>query len=212
VVPTKHLAKEDAVELFITRHASLVTSTLSGFDRIVFRGTLLPLIQDRGMFWFLTRNGVRLLDFGGFALKTSGSVKAAAVAEAQRRDRPILYLESSRTSKEDLARRLLADHPLYKPGLICVFKAVEPCMSFEYHRSPDPGERGLRLRARKCLHVYQYWLHPTFGFMNARIQTWFPFNVQICLNGREWLARQLGRLAVNSRQSTAGSPRSESRC
>jgi hypothetical protein len=27
--------------------------------------------------------------------------------------------------------------------------------------------------------------------MNARIQTWFPFNVQICLNGREWLGRQL---------------------
>jgi hypothetical protein len=27
--------------------------------------------------------------------------------------------------------------------------------------------------------------------MNARIQTWFPFNVQVCLNGREWLARQL---------------------
>jgi len=44
---------------------------------------------------------------------------------------------------------------------------------------------------RKCLHVYQYRLHPSFGFMNARIQTWFPFNVQICLNGREWLCRQL---------------------
>jgi hypothetical protein len=29
--------------------------------------------------------------------------------------------------------------------------------------------------------------------MNARIQTWFPFNVQICLNGREWLARQFAR-------------------
>jgi len=25
--------------------------------------------------------------------------------------------------------------------------------------------------------------------MHARIQTWFPFAVQICLNGREWLAR-----------------------
>jgi hypothetical protein len=29
--------------------------------------------------------------------------------------------------------------------------------------------------------------------MNARIQTWFPFNVQVCMNGREWLARQLER-------------------
>lgn len=27
--------------------------------------------------------------------------------------------------------------------------------------------------------------------MNARIQTWYPFSVQICLNGREWLARQM---------------------
>jgi hypothetical protein len=27
--------------------------------------------------------------------------------------------------------------------------------------------------------------------MHARIQTWFPFAVQICLNGREWLARAM---------------------
>ena len=31
--------------------------------------------------------------------------------------------------------------------------------------------------------------------MNARLQTWFPFNIQVCLNGREWLARQLARRA-----------------
>ena len=27
--------------------------------------------------------------------------------------------------------------------------------------------------------------------MNARIQTWFPFSIQVCLNGREWLSRQM---------------------
>jgi hypothetical protein len=27
--------------------------------------------------------------------------------------------------------------------------------------------------------------------MHARIQTWFPFNIQVALNGREWLARQM---------------------
>lgn len=193
MVNDNHLAKEDAVDLFVARHASLVTSTLSGFDRLVFRGTLLPLVRDRGMFAFLTRAAVRLLDFKAFALKTSERVKEAALAEVQRRGRPERYLESPKISKEYLARTLLAEHPLERPGLVCAFKAVEPCMSFEYHRSPDPRERGLKLRPRKCLHIYQYWLHPTFGFMNARLQTWFPFNVQICLNGREWLARQLER-------------------
>jgi len=105
----------------------------------------------------------------------------------------VRYLASSRTDKEKLARTLLAEHPLEKPGLICAFKSVEPCMSFEYHRSQNPQERGLKLGPRKCLHIYNYLLHPLFGFMNVRIQSWFPFNVQICLNGREWLARQLTR-------------------
>src|ERR1039458_9791753 len=32
--------------------------------------------------------------------------------------------------------------------------------------------------------------------MNARIQTWFPFRIQICLNGREWLARQMDQAGL----------------
>jgi hypothetical protein len=66
-------------------------------------------------------------------------------------------------------------------------------MSFEYQRSRDPEQRGLRLRSKKCLHLYKYFVHPRFGFMSVRVQTWFPFNIQICHNGREWLARQLRR-------------------
>ena len=33
--------------------------------------------------------------------------------------------------------------------------------------------------------------------MSARIQTWFPFNVQVCLNGREWLGRQLAEAGID---------------
>ena len=120
----------------------------------------------------------------------SERIKEAALRAAVAQARPIRYLQSAATDKEALARQLLAEHPV-EQGLICAFRTVEPCMSFEYHRSADPSERGLRLVPRKCLHIYQYFLHPVFGFMSARLQTWFPFNIQICLNGREWLARQL---------------------
>jgi len=178
---------------FVARHAPLVTSTLSGFDRLVFRGSLLPLMWPRSMHGFLAQAGVRLLDFKSYALGTSERVKRAALAEAESSGRPVRYLESPKISKEDLARRILSEHPLEKPGLICAFTAVEPCMSFEYHRSQNVEERGLRLVPRKCLHIYKYFDHPVFGFMNARLQTWFPFNIQICLNGREWLAKELER-------------------
>ena len=164
------------MEKFVTRHENIVTSILSGFDRLVFRGHLLPLMRAGGMFFFLEAAKMRLLDFGKFALATSERLKQAALAEALRRKRPVVYLPSSGTSKEELAKKLYAEHPLDKPGIICAFKTLETCMSFEYHRSKNTSERGLKLVPRKCLHIYQYLYHPMFGFMNARIETWFPFN------------------------------------
>jgi hypothetical protein len=180
------------MDTFVSRYRSFVTAVLCGFDRLVFRGTLLPLVRPLGMFVFLSRAGVQLLDFKKYVMRTSERLIETSLAEARRLDRPVLYLHSSAVNKEDLARRVLAESPVER-GLICALRIVEPCMSFEYHRSQDRGERGLKLRPRKCLHIYKYWIHPRFGFMSARIQTWFPFNVQICLNGREWLATDLTR-------------------
>ena len=54
----------------------------------------------------------------------------------------------------------------------------------------------LKGERRQCLHLYHYWIDPEFGFMNASLQTWFPFHIQVCLNGREWLARQMDRVAL----------------
>lgn len=178
------------MEQFIARYRPFVTAVLSGFDRLVFRGTMLPLVIQGGMFTFLTRAGVQLLDFKKYVVSVSERVKEASLRMALEQARPVRYLESAALDKEALARRLLAEYPV-EQGLICVFKTVEPCMSFEYHRSADPRERGLRLRPSKCLHLYHYARHPLFGFFGARLQTWFPFNIQIWVNGREWLARQL---------------------
>ena len=178
------------METFLARYRSSITGVLSGFDRLVFRGSLPALIRKGGMYTFLLRAGVQLLDFKDFVQATSKNLKGASLREAQEHDRPIRHLLSSSTDKEAFARQLLLEHPV-DTGLICVLTVVEPCSSFEYHLSQDRDQRGLKLRARKCLHLYKYYLHPQFGWMNARIQTWFPFHVQICLNGREWLARQL---------------------
>jgi hypothetical protein len=180
------------MDTFVSRFRGLVTGVLSGFDRLVFCGHLTPLRFDGGMFLFLKRTGIRLLDFKHYVVATSEAVRDRSLAQAERDHRPVRYLPSSATSKEDLARTLLAEHPI-EQGLVCAFKTVEPCVSFEYHRSKDKNERGLRLRPTKCLHLYKYFLHPVFGFMNVRLQTWFPFDIQVCLNGREWLARQLTR-------------------
>ena len=76
-----------------------------------------------------------------------------------------------------------------KEGLVCVLTSVEVCQSFEVYRNRETRRLELQARLRKRLFLYHYWMHPQLGFLNARIQTWFPFPIQVCLNGREWLAR-----------------------
>lgn len=77
-------------------------------------------------------------------------------------------------------------------------------MRFEYHRAQDPRDRGLRLRSGKCLFIYKYYQHPTFGFMHTRLQTWLPFDVQVYMNGREWLAQQLRRAGADFERADNG--------
>jgi len=46
-------------------------------------------------------------------------------------------------------------------------------------------------RRTKCLHFCFYFIDREFGFMHVRPQSWFPFQIQAYVNGREGLARQL---------------------
>ena len=53
---------------------------------------------------------------------------------------------------------------------------------------------------RKGLVLYHYWIDPQFGWMNARIQSWLPFSIQVCINGREWLAETLDKNGIGYRR------------
>lgn len=175
---------------FIAKHRDKITGTLSGFDRLVLRGTLRSITFADGLRHYLHANDVLLKDFGSHVELVSGQLKEASEREAQELGRPVKYLNSAQVSKEKIAREILASDGI-REGLICVLRCVEPCWSFEIHRNAETRKLELRLCQRKCLFIYQYRIHPRFGFMNARIQTWFPFSIQICLNGREWLRRQM---------------------
>ena len=175
---------------FIAKHNQQIAGTLSGFDRVVFRGTLRSMAYPEGMMSYLWANQVLLKDFRPHVEGVSRQLKEASTAKAKALGRPIRYLESSAVSKEKIAREIKARDEI-REGLICVLSAVEPCWSFEVHRNRESQKLELRSRLRKCLTLYHYWMHPQFGFMNGRIQTWFPFSIQICMNGREWLGRQM---------------------
>lgn len=180
---------------FIAKHKEEMAGVLSGFDRLVFRGTLRSISYVEGMMSYLWAQQVRLMEFGRHVQQVSERLKQACRAKAVKLGRTIQYLTSAGESKEEIARRIAAREGIQQ-GFVCVLSCVEPCRTFEVYRNRETRRLELVSRVRKCLFLYQYWVHPEFGFMNARIQTWFPFSMQVCVNGREWLARQMDRAGI----------------
>lgn len=190
-IPTE----EDAVKRFIAQHAERVLGVLSGFDRLLFRGTLVGLTHLAGFVQFLNVIGVLRKDFKDFFLRATERLKQASLARAAREGRPVVYLPSSRIDKEAEARKIAARDGV-RDGLVAVLTCVEPAKSFQIYRNRETQRTEVRVDYTKCKHLYHYFMHPTFGLMHVRLQTYFPFPLQVCLNGREWLARQMDQAQI----------------
>ena len=119
--------------------------------------------------------------------------------QAERLERPVVYLESSRKNKEAIAREI-AQQDNVRSGLIAVLSCVEPCITFSIRRNRQKKRLELVQSLRKCLNFYHYCMDPIFGFMHTRIQSWFPFNVQVYVNGREWLAVEMDKAGIQYRR------------
>ena len=160
---------------FVQKHRADVIGVLSGFDRLVFRGTVRYIAYVDGMRAFLAANHVLLKDFGKFAEQTTTHVKRASLAVAERAGRPVQYVSTPRIRKDELARSI-AERDAIDEGLICVLSTVEPLLGFDIFRNAEKKKLELVMRHRKCTHLYHYYMHPFFGFMHIRLQTWFPFH------------------------------------
>jgi len=111
---------------FMRKYRQSASTILSGFDRIVFRGILRSIVYPDGMKKHLSRQDVPRREFGAHVEKATKTLRTASLAQAERLNRPVIYLRSSRTRKETVAKKVLAENPV-DFGLLCVISCVEPC-------------------------------------------------------------------------------------
>jgi hypothetical protein len=88
---------------FVAKHAEHVIGTLSGFDRLVFRGTMRALCSRSGLMSYLWAVQVRLTDFAAHARKLTEQLKDASLSLARQSGRPVQYLTSA--ARRQRARR-----------------------------------------------------------------------------------------------------------
>jgi hypothetical protein len=176
---------------FIIKHQDKITGMISCFDRIMFKGYL-PISSPEGMEGFMNRQGVLFKNFKRFASSCSEGLKAHAQDTAQKAGRPFEYIYSC-VRKEELAREIALRDGITQ-GLVCVFSVVEACTSFKLKYGQ--GKPRLATSRPRCLCLYFYYMDKEFGFMHVRLQTWFPFTIQVYINGHEWLARKMTRHGI----------------
>jgi hypothetical protein len=200
VVKTKAAIGQDGLpKNFLNRFGEHVTGFFSGWDRLRFHATLRPLFSPNGPEVYLNHCKVLIKHFKGFAQSLSDRLKKLAYEHFQQLGRPQIYLPSSEISKEALVEGLLAKEPINE-GAIVLLSCVEPCFSFRVRGDRQAKMLRLVMESAKCTHLYHYYQHPEIGLMHIRVQSWFPFSVDVCINGRHWLARQMDRAGIGYRQ------------
>ena len=177
---------------FEKRHHDLIIGKLTTVDRMIFNGYLTSFFPPGAFQRFLTCQGVWLRDFGRYVKEATERVKEHAERIATQAKRPYIYQPNVFRGKDELAKRI-AERDGIKQGLICVLATLEMRSCFEVRGS---AKLEVIRRLRRCLHLYYYFIDPDFGLMHVRIQTWFPFQIQVYVNGREWLAHQLDKRGI----------------
>ncbi len=171
-----------------------IIGVTSGFDRIVFQGMIRPVMYPEGAMGFFDRRRIPFKDAKKWFLEQTMRL-LFAVEEWSLREcgEPITYLPSLKIRKEAVARQRQQDKGI-TVGPVGTWSCLETAGS--YRLVPGEGAPKLRYVKTRCKHLYVYIDHKDYGFMSIRLQTWFPYRIQIALNGREWLARQLEQAGV----------------
>ena len=80
--------------------------------------------------------------------------------------------------------------------MIAAFSSVELCRTMTVVSNHQTLKLETASRQTKCKH-YLYYNDVEFGWMFIKIQTRFSYNVQIYINGREYLSKLFDKNNIN---------------
>jgi hypothetical protein len=176
---------------FIAKFASSIVTVLGCFDRLLFKGYL-PFGGDEHLNRWVDGLGLKRKDFLARAEQMSQSLVEYAQQKAAQAGVEYRYLPG-KVRKETLIDNILKEKPV-QTGLIAVLCCQEVCRTIKLRYAKARPRLEFAYRPQRVL--YYYLIDKDFGRVHIRIQTWFPFTVQVYVNGHDWLAQQLTRRKI----------------
>jgi hypothetical protein len=160
------------MQQFIEKYREQIHGVVSGFDRLVFRGSLrrlnyvkwnpeLQALQAKGMEEYLWQNEILFKDYQDHVKQVSERLKEHNLRPFREQGLKPIFLQDPKADKDEMARKIAAERGITS-GLVCAISTMEPSPTFE-HR----GKCIIR-RTRPCHVLYHYRIHPEVdGCMRA---------------------------------------------
>lgn len=185
---------------FIAKHRERINGILECFDRVILRGHLPMAAPGYFSTWLYSKRIAlnlknppeRWWNFKEAAPWFAEKLKVHAEKLAAEAGRLYTHLPSHQRMEENA--RALAEKDGITNGLVCVYGTMETCCTFRVCFGKDGPK--VRPDRRVCKVLYFYHMDREFGLMHVKIQTWFPFTMQVYVNGHEWLARKLSQQGI----------------
>ncbi len=172
---------------FVKKFTHLIIGTLSCFDRVILKGHL-PFGGDAHLNSFVDHVlRIRRKDFIPLLEKFSHRLVDHAKALAEAAGRPYEY-QQGKFRKESFIQNLIRRDGV-REGLVAVLCCQETCRTVKLRHAAGRPELVFAYRPQRVL--YYYCIDPQFGLMYVRVQTWFPYTIQVYVNGHDWLAQQM---------------------
>lgn len=175
-----------------------INGVLQTFDRILINGYLSHLFNYHKFLYYLIQNDVKLKDFKAFAQQQTSLLCSHIENYLKENGISLQFLSSGKLNKDEIARNCFSQNPA-KTGLVAAFSAVELCDTITVRPNHETQKLEVCSRPTKCRHYYLYYNDEEFGWMFFKIQTWFPYNAQIYINGREYLSRLFDKNGIQYR-------------
>jgi hypothetical protein len=182
---------------FLVKFSSVISWSLSCFDRVIFKGHL-PISRPRQFEGFVDYTlRMRRADFlKVLAPQWSERLVEHSKRTAESHGRPWEYCPGD-IDKDAWGKKQLAQAHV-RQGLVGVLCVMEACPTFKL--APQAGRPGFVMRKVPQRVLYYYFLDKDLGLMHVRLQTWAPFTCQVYVNGHDYVARQLGTKGITFEQ------------
>jgi hypothetical protein len=174
-----------------------VTFELEAIDRMYLNGYVPSLQRGGGVVYFMkTQLGARVPSTAMVAPMTTGFV-AALERFVQTTGVDLVTFDKDQR-KDDVAQTYRSAF-IGDEGVLFVGKAQEKASVFrtEKRRNADGSAYPWLIRSTTPVnHYYFYLLDRDFGPLFIKFCSYFPYAMKICLNGHEWLKRQLTQRGI----------------